>query len=177
MLNVAFLRGINVGGHTLKMDRLRTLFEEAGMEQVSTVIATGNVIFDSPLAPAALENLLSDHLHTSLGYEVDTFVRTPNEVRASATHPPFPAAQLGEGTLYICYLGATPPAGTEKTLASLSTADHELRLHGRELYWLARGSIARNDVGERALARALGTSMTMRNLNTVRRIISRLPEA
>lgn len=177
MPHIAFLRGINVGGHTLKMDRLRALFVEAGMDQVTTVIASGNVIFDSPLSPDELEPLLAAHLHRALGYAVDTFVRTPDEVRASATHPPFGVDELTEGTLYICYLPAPPPPECADVISRLSTAEHELRVHGRELYWLARSSIARADVDQRALSRALGGSMTMRNLNTVRRILARLPDS
>ena len=41
---VALLRAINVGGHTVKMDRLRRLFEELGFKNVETFIASGNVI-------------------------------------------------------------------------------------------------------------------------------------
>src|SRR5437879_835066 len=42
---IAFLRAINVGGHTVKMDVLRRLFEDAGLFDVETFIASGNVIF------------------------------------------------------------------------------------------------------------------------------------
>ena len=44
---VAFLRAINVGGHVVKMDRLRNLFEALGFSGVRTFIASGNVLFDS----------------------------------------------------------------------------------------------------------------------------------
>ena len=42
---IAFLRGINVGGHRVKMDRLRAIFIELGLQDVSTFIASGNVLF------------------------------------------------------------------------------------------------------------------------------------
>ena len=42
---VALLRGINVGGHRIKMDRLRELFVELDLADVTTFIASGNVIF------------------------------------------------------------------------------------------------------------------------------------
>ncbi len=45
---IALLRGINVGGHNVKMDRLRALFEELGFRDVATFIASGNVIFTAP---------------------------------------------------------------------------------------------------------------------------------
>ena len=44
---IAFLRAINVGGHTVKMDRLRGLFESLGVLNVETFIASGNVIFEA----------------------------------------------------------------------------------------------------------------------------------
>ncbi|HXW01123.1 MAG TPA: DUF1697 domain-containing protein, partial [Anaerolineae bacterium] len=44
---IAFLRAINVGGHTVKMDYLRRLFEEMGFSKVETFIASGNVIFEA----------------------------------------------------------------------------------------------------------------------------------
>ena len=43
---IAFLRAINVGGHVVKMDHLRKLLTSFGLENVETVIASGNVVFD-----------------------------------------------------------------------------------------------------------------------------------
>jgi uncharacterized protein (DUF1697 family) len=44
---IAFLRAINVGGHTVKMDILRQQFEALGFSNVETFIASGNVIFET----------------------------------------------------------------------------------------------------------------------------------
>ena len=44
---IAFLRAINVGGHTVKMDHLRQLFESLGFSGVETFIASGNVVFET----------------------------------------------------------------------------------------------------------------------------------
>ena len=73
---VAFLRAINVGGHTVKMDRLRALFEELKFANVETFIASGNVLFDSASKSTdAMETRIERHLEKALGYEVATFVR------------------------------------------------------------------------------------------------------
>ena len=46
---IALLRGINVGGKNLiKMEDLKSAFEELCFKNVRTYIASGNVIFDSP---------------------------------------------------------------------------------------------------------------------------------
>lgn len=44
---IAFLKAINVGGHTVKMDHLKNLFEKMGFENVETFIASGNVVFET----------------------------------------------------------------------------------------------------------------------------------
>lgn len=172
---IAFLRAINVGGHTVKMDRLRKLFEEAGMREVSTFIASGNVIFEGDGDAAKLEGEIAAHLQNALGYEVGVFIRTPEELTAILTHPPFTAEEVEEAaTLYICFLPSEPGAATAREVAAVSTPSHILRVHGRELYWLCRTKISESDVDERALSRALGMPMTMRNLNTVRRILAKV---
>ena len=74
MKYVAFLRAINVGGHTVKMDHLRNLFESMGFANVETFIASGNVIFDSKTkSTAALEMEIENQLQAALGYEVRRF--------------------------------------------------------------------------------------------------------
>jgi hypothetical protein len=79
----AFLRAINVGGHIVKMERLRREFEGLGFAEVETFIASGNVIFESR---ATNEKLLSSkverHLESALGYEVAVFIRSSAELNS-----------------------------------------------------------------------------------------------
>jgi len=73
---VAFLRAINVGGHTVKMDHLRGLFEALSFSNVETFIASGNVIFDTKSKDQqTLERKIEKHLRETLGYAVTTFDR------------------------------------------------------------------------------------------------------
>ena len=84
---IAFLRAINVGGHTVKMDILRQLFEELGLSKVETFIASGNVIFETPSQnERELEERIQAKLHASLGYQVATFLRTDQEVASIVTY-------------------------------------------------------------------------------------------
>ena len=58
-LYVAFLRAINIGGHTVKMDDLRQLFESLQFTGVETFIASGNVVFEAGSDnPQELEKLI-----------------------------------------------------------------------------------------------------------------------
>jgi uncharacterized protein (DUF1697 family) len=95
---VAFLRAINVGGHTVKMEALRRLFEGLRFAAVSTFIASGNVVFETDEGdPVALEQLIERALHVALGYEVATFLRTDAEVALVAAYAPFPELAFEPG--------------------------------------------------------------------------------
>src|SRR4051812_42161160 len=99
----AFLRGINVGGHKVTMDRLRKEFETLGLADVSTFIASGNVVFEADDGDgAALERRIERHLADTLGYEVPTFLRTGKELSRIAKHNPF--ADSDGGTLFVAFL-------------------------------------------------------------------------
>src|SRR6266404_5964576 len=87
---VALLRATNVGGHTVKIDRLRFLFESLGLLNVETFISSGNVIFDSKSRNTkALQKKIESYLLETLGYEVATFIRSTSELVDVARYKPF----------------------------------------------------------------------------------------
>jgi uncharacterized protein (DUF1697 family) len=139
---VAFLRAINVGGHTVKMTDLRRSFEGAGFTDVATHIASGNVVFETPARrTAAMESRIESALQANLGYRVDTFVRTVAQLAAIAAHRPFDRLDVeAKGwRLFIVFLGR--PLGAEQT-DRLTAVDSDLdafEVRGREVYWLVRG--------------------------------------
>ena len=168
---VAFLRAINVGGHTVKMDRLRGLFEALGYSEVETLIASGNVIFHSQAANRrALEQQIEAHLRQALGYEVATFVRTASEVVDIAAYQPFPGDEIESNTLYIGFLQTPPVDHALVKLAALRTPLDEFHVQGRELYWLCRTTISQSKVSGAQIERALGMPTTLRNVTTVRKL-------
>ena len=174
---VAFLRGLNVGGHTVKMDALKKHFEAMGFENVSTFIASGNVIFESDKGkPAALEEQIETALRRELGYDVATFLRTDAEVADIAAHKPFPKAKSKEGdNLHITFLKDAPSAAFKRPILSLSNDEDLLHFHGRELYWLRRGKLMDSTIDSKVFAKALGKDNTMRNANTIQKLAAKYP--
>ena len=171
---VAFLRAINVGGRYVRMERLRTAFTDAGFANVETFITSGNVIFDTRgTNTTTLERKIERALQTDLGYAVGTFVRTLPELSDVARHDPFPDESTGgKHTVHVGFLKEAPSAAACKLVVSLSTDVDRLHVHGRELYWLVRGSLLDSKVPEAQLGRAVG-QMTMRNRNTVTRLATK----
>lgn len=171
----AFLRAINVGGHTVKMDYLRTLFEALGFADVETFIASGNVIFDSPSRSSkSLENKIEAALEKALGYEVITFVRSVKELAACAACEPFNESDMKAGhTSYVGFLKNTPGEAASKKLMSLASKDHDFHLSNREVYWLPRLSFSDSTISGTVLAKSLGQPTTLRNTTTIKRLAAK----
>jgi len=175
MRYVALLRAVNVGGRTVKMDRLRTLFEELKLRNVETYIASGNVIFESTAAANALESRIEKHLSKSLGFDVPTLVRSTEDFAAVAGHDPFaerpPIGKLG--ALYVGFLKTAAASDGMKKIEALANVSNTFRLHGRELYWRAEDRRAVLEIPIATFERAFGCEATFRNVTTVRKIADR----
>lgn len=173
---VAFLRAINVGGHIVKMTELKKIFERMGFGDVETFIASGNVVFASPIADTArLEQQIEKALRTALGYEVKTFVRSIAEVAALAAGRPF--GNDDAGTLFVAFLASKPGAAVAAAVKKLSCDTDRLLVDGRELYWLRRGSFKESAFEPGDLEKAIAMPATLRNINTVRRLADKYAAA
>ena len=173
---VAFLRAINVGGHTVKMDDLRHLFGALGFSNVETFIASGNVIFDSASQKTqALEKKIADYLEETLGYKVATFVRLTSELTDIACYKPFADAELkAEGrTLYIGFMASAPTDEASEKLLSCATEVDAFHVNGREVYWLCRRKFSESKFSGALLEKTLGMQATLRNLNTVKKLAAK----
>ena len=174
--HVAFLRAINVGGRTVKMERLRAVFEDLRLRDVSTVINSGNVVFRSGAKDrAALERRIERALAADLGYEVDTFVRSASEMAAIARRKDFAGAPDGE-LVQVAFLKTRPPAAVRRAVEALATDMDELVVRGRELHWHVRGRTMDSLVKPKALGDALGGPTTVRSITTVRKIADLLAD-
>jgi uncharacterized protein (DUF1697 family) len=185
---IAFLRAINVGRRTVRMDRLREVFEAAGYDDVATYIASGNVIFAAAEPdPHRLEREIERLLAEAFGFHVDTFVRTTQELAAIAAFRPFAAPQTGgpagaaapdgtadpaaeNATLHIAFLPHAPSDEAAERLLTFRSDVDDFRVHGREVYWLCRTKTSESAFSGAVLEKALGMPATLRNANTVRKI-------
>ncbi len=174
-MEIAFLRAINVGGRTVKMEKLRGLFEEIGCKRVETFINSGNVIFTSPSRSlGALERRIEEHLLESLGYEVKTFVRTVSEVDAIARHQSFPASQIKTAAaLNVAFMAEPLTAGAKASLNGLKTEIDDFHVNGREVYWLCRKRQSESRFTNMIFEKTLKVRATFRGINTVEKLAAK----
>ena len=90
---VALLRGVNVGGITIKSADLRALFDELGFADVRTVLASGNVTFTSAKREShgALKGHIEQALRDRFGYDAWIVLVTREELERAADGFPFDA--------------------------------------------------------------------------------------
>jgi uncharacterized protein (DUF1697 family) len=165
----AFLRGINVGGRTVKKEQLQAAFGALGLRDVSTFRQSGNVIFEADTDVTALKQQIEAKLHEMLGYDVAVFIRTRPELHEIIAHAPYktPAPQ---GTSYlVTLLEAPPPAAFTAPLpATIPQSTAQIyTVHHTEIYSETHGG------GEGALPNPyletkLKVKATTRNLNVIR---------
>lgn len=166
----AFLRAINVGGtKIIKMEALRRMFEALGFTNVATYIQSGNVIFEAVEADD-LRTQIESQIQQTFGFEVETFLRSMDEVRAIVKKSPF--EQQGEETLFIHLLQTAPSARSGQALLALSTQTDEFAVQGREVYWLRRDR-GKSPFDNNRIEKTLGMSATARNLNTMTKIVEK----
>jgi len=174
---IAFLRAVNVGGRTVKMDALRTEFEALGFTDVETFIASGNVIFKTPARNTpALARKIEAHLLAALGLHFDTFVRSSAEVVAIAGHQPFSAAAMAAaGALNVGFLADPLDTQAVAQLDKLKTGIDDFHTHGRELYWLCQKKQSESTFSNAVFEKQLKLKATFRGINTVRKLAEKYP--
>lgn len=92
---VALLRGVNVGGITVRSVDLKALFTDLGFTEVRTVLASGNVVFSAEGDRARLKSGIETALRERFGYDAWIVLVSREEVAAAVAGFPFAASDPG----------------------------------------------------------------------------------
>ncbi len=165
-----FLRGVNLGGHNkVPMAELRALIESLGFTGASTIVQSGNAVFRGAAASApALEKRFEAAIAKSIGVTCECVVRTEKEWPAIVKANPFPREAASDPARMVVVLLKTAPA--PKSIATLRAAikgREVVELKGRELYAVYPDGQGTSKFTLPVIERALGTTGTARNWNTI----------
>lgn len=177
MVYIAFLGGINVGGHNVKMDRLRGLFSDLGFTNVRSYIQTGNIFFETSAddrkgLTAAIEN----YLRQALGYDVPVFLRTVEELEQILALDPFKHLNVTlDMRLCVLFLAEAPPADLALPLRAPKNDLEIVSTTASEAFtvWYLVNGRPPSSASERFLAQALGGARaTTRFFHTAAKILA-----
>nr|MCW2728253.1 hypothetical protein [Aeromicrobium sp.] len=167
---IVLLRAVNVGGAQLPMAQLRAIATELGASDVSTYIASGNLIADVPGDPATFDRALERAVEQQLGFFRDVISRSPEQVRAALEAHPFEVTEPKFS--YVSFLSAEPTPAAIAKAETFETGDDQWRVIGTEMHIRYANGAGRPDMKSDSIGRALKVSGTARNLNTVRKLLA-----
>jgi uncharacterized protein (DUF1697 family) len=173
---VALLRGVNVGGVTVKSADLAAVFRSLGHDSVKTVVASGNVRFEADAAPAARDTLkasIEKALRDRFGYEAWIILVTQAELTAAIESFPFDADDAArQPWVVFCVDDATRDELAEAA-ASLDSDADPVAVGPGVVYWNpVKGSSTDTPFAKVLAKAAFKPRTTNRNLRTLQKIVA-----
>jgi uncharacterized protein (DUF1697 family) len=176
---VALVRGINVGGHNrVAMQDLRGLGERLGLEDVRSLLQSGNLVFRSDSHDTGqLEQRLEREAEKRLRLKVAFFVRTADEWASLVRKNPFrDEAERDPGHLLAVLMKRAPkPAAVAELRAAIAAikGPEQVEARGRDAYFYYPAGVGRSKLTLVLIEKTLGGNPgTARNWNTVLKILS-----
>jgi uncharacterized protein (DUF1697 family) len=169
---VGLLKGVNVGGNNiLPMKEFARILQRAGLEDVSTYIQSGNVVFRSADGKRAeLAVLISDIIKKKFGFRPNAFVLKASELKTIVRRNPYPDAAREPKSLHVFLLTGAPEESGIVRLAELAAGTESFRVIGKTLYLHAPDGLARSKLAS-AIGKTLRVDATARNWRTVGKLL------
>lgn len=166
---VALLRGVNVGGVTVRMADLAEVVEGLGYGEVRTVLASGNVLLTAPDAASTVKNRMEAALRERFGYEAWVHVLAQTRIREIVKAYPF--ERTADRHAYVVFV--LKP----ELLDALLAVDLDPKVEQAErgdgvLYWSTpKGSTLDSAMGKAQSSGKHKPWLTTRNLNTLEKLL------
>ena len=170
----AFLCGVNVKGTNMKMADVCKVFEDVGMKNVISVLASGNIIFSSEKNVEELKPLLEKAMSNHFDYEAFLFVKSQVEVTECLENNPFQKDESLHIYAFVCN------SDFENTLMkefqnSSKTENEEAKVVNSYFYWqVPKGNTLNSTFGKILGKKSMKDQFTSRNLNTFEKILNKI---
>lgn len=173
---VAFLRGINnIGSKTVKMDELKRIFEATGLQNVRTILASGNIVFETTISEThTIITETERQLEKKLGYKVSVVLRTLDELHLLVKSNPFNQIKITPRTkLLLTFLSEKPMSRLKVPYKSKDNDFIIMRIIGNEIYSVV--NLLPNKRPYRIISfleKEFGNRITNRNWSTILKIVN-----
>jgi uncharacterized protein (DUF1697 family) len=176
---VTLLRGINVGGNNLiKMAALRECFERNGFDDVSTYIASGNVLFRSRAADVKrLTRKIERMLSGDFPYDAKVVVISHDQLRAIVERAPKGfGSEPGKYLSDVIYL--RPPLSSAEAMSEVDTREgvDEAAAGDGVLYFSRLKAKASGSRLSKIAASPIYQELTIRSWSTTTKLLGKLDE-
>jgi uncharacterized protein (DUF1697 family) len=172
----AFFASMNVGGNRLSMAELREALEREDIEQVETVVASGNVLFSYDDRPTdGLSEMLAWIVRERFGFETFAAVRNAAEVRSAIVDNPF-RADGDDACVHTLFLDrqADPDQFAVMLAAYEGRGPERIAPGPRCLYVDFVDGVGSSKLTGAFMERRLDRRLTARNLRSLQRILDKM---
>lgn len=172
---VSFLRGINVSGNkTIRMDKLKGLYEALGLAPVRTLLNSGNVVFAAKgTGRAELAKTIEDAVEKQFGFRPAIVIRSASELKAILEKNPFAdVAKSDPSHLLVMTLAKKPKAGAKARIAEAYSGPEEIAILGENVYLTYPNGIGKSKLTNTLLEKQLGVVGTARTWNTPTKLLA-----
>jgi len=174
---VAFLRGINVGGHhKVPMAEFRDELEKLKCNNVVTLLNSGNAIFDAKEDDIdTLEKKISGHLESAFGFPIPTILRKADMISELHDRDPFHDIELTkEIRLYVSFLQNDPEIELDLPWISDDGSFKIIDVRDKAILSILDLSVSKTPKAMEAVQKFFGKDITTRNWNTIKRVEKKL---
>ncbi|MGB5435984.1 MAG: DUF1697 domain-containing protein [Maribacter sp.] len=174
MTYIAFLRGINVGGHKkIKMADLRSLMENIGFHDVLTYIQSGNLIFKSDIPDHRdVESKISKTILDHYGFDVAVVVKKRFELMQFLGKNPFKFPEdIKDNKVYFVLLKNEPEQEGVEALSAMQFDNEHLVITPTCVYLKCNLGAGKAKCNNNLIARKLKVDTTSRNHRTLMKIL------
>ncbi|MFC7216614.1 DUF1697 domain-containing protein [Streptomyces polyrhachis] len=170
---IALLRGINISGHNkIPMARLREVLTERGYGNVTTYVASGNIVFDDPgTVPEKTAVAVAAAIEEEFGLRIPVVVRTRDEIARLVRDNPLPEGPAEPARFLAVFLSAEPH-GTwfQQDDPALYEPDR-YAMGDRVVYVWCPNGLGTSKLAAKFANRKLAITATARNWNTVLKLL------
>lgn len=177
--HLALLRGINVSGHhMIKMDALTTALQNAGFQNVTTYIQSGNVFVDSEESnPASVGFKIRQEITKAFGHDVPTIVIGIKDLKACLSNNPFLKDKNADiKKLYVAFMSKSLQAGRINDLKVSQIKPDEAVIDESRLYIKYDVGAGKTRLDGKYIEKKLNLTATIRNYNTVNALLKMYEE-
>jgi uncharacterized protein (DUF1697 family) len=175
---VAFLRGINVGGHhKVPMAELKATLASMGFSDIKTLLNSGNVVFTTvPTEIAALEAQMAEALEKQFGFPVPVLIRKMEDIQQLVADNPFKNIEVHKDIrLYVTFLRNDAKNKLTLPWTSADGAFHILSSDDKMLLSTVDISKTKTTDAMKVLDKNFTKDVTTRNWNTLVKIAQLAP--
>ncbi|WP_345988134.1 DUF1697 domain-containing protein [Chryseobacterium sp. Chry.R1] len=170
----AFLRGVNVKGTNMKMADVCKVFEKAGMKNVSSILASGNIVFSSDKNVADLKKILEAAMSEHFSYDAFLFIRSGAEIENFWNGNPFEKNEDFHSYTFIGNEGVETILMKEFELSS-KAENEKGEIINDIFYWqVPKGNTLDSSFGKILGKKSMKDQFTSRNINTFEKILKKM---